>query len=195
MVKSKQKLIQKINSSPVQKLEECVSIYISSIQAVGLGSSRFWCLLVDESTKMKWSIFLKSKSDMGPRIIKFFKELKHKYSKIIKVIWCNNAGENMVLETTCKREGLGINFEFTAPGTPQHNGVVERAFAILFGRVKAMMNEAKFPESFRKDLWTEYANTAKDIDNLIMSDKISFYQTFHRSLPKIIKKLFKFLVG
>jgi hypothetical protein len=30
--------------------------------------------------------------------------------------------------------------------------VVERAFATLFGRVRAMMNEAKFPEGLRKDL-------------------------------------------
>jgi hypothetical protein len=112
---------------------------------------------------------------MGPRVIKFFKELKNKCSKIIKVIRCHNAGKNMVLATTCKKEELGINFEFTAPETPQHNGAVNRAFAILFGRARAMMNEAKFPESLRKDMWTECANTATDIDNLIMSDKISCY--------------------
>ena len=95
----------------------------------------------------------------------------------------------MVLATTCKREGLGIDFEFTAPGTPQLNGVVEREFATLFGRVREMMNEAKFPESLRQDLWTKCANTATDIDNIIVSDKISPYQAFHGSDPKIIKKL------
>ena len=36
---------------------------------------------------------------------------------------------------------------------------------------------------------TECANTATDIDNIIVSDKISPYQAFHRSAPKIIKKL------
>ena len=189
MAKSKQKAIKKINTSPVEKPGERIYMDISSIQAVGLGGSRFWCLLVDESTKMKWSIFIKRKSDLGPRVIKFFKELKNNYSKTIKVIRCDNAGENMALATTCKREGLGINFEFTAPGTPQHNGVVERAFATLFGRVRAMMNEAKFPEGLRKDLWTECANTATDIDNLIVSDKISPYQAFHGVPSKIIKKL------
>jgi hypothetical protein len=152
VAKSKQKATKKINSSPVEKPGECIYMDISFIQAVGLGGSKFWCLLVDESTKMKWSIFLKRKSDMGPRVIEFFKELRNNYSKTIKVIRCDNAGESMALATTCKREGLGINFEFTAPGTHQHNGVVERAFATLFGRVRAMMNEAKFPESFRKHL-------------------------------------------
>jgi hypothetical protein len=63
--------------------------------------------------------------------------------------------------------------------------VVERAFATLFGRARAMMNEAKFPESLRKDLWTKCTNTPRDIDNLIMSDKISAHQAFHGSPPKI----------
>ena len=29
---------------------------------------------------------------------------------------------------------LGIIFEYTAPGTPQQNGVVERAFVTVMGR-------------------------------------------------------------
>jgi transposase InsO family protein len=101
---------------------------------------------------------LKRKSEIGPRVIKFFNERKNNYSKTIKVIRCDNARENVALATTCKREELGINFKFTAPGTPQHNGVVERAFATLFVRGRAMMNEAKlFPKSLRKN-WSERCN-------------------------------------
>ena len=36
----------------------------------------------------------------------------------------------------CAAEDLGIEFEFTAPDTPQQNGVVERAFATQIGREK-----------------------------------------------------------
>jgi hypothetical protein len=50
-----------------------------------------------------------------------------------------------------QEEKNGINFEFTAPGMPQHNGVVAREFITLFGRVRAIMNDAKFPECLRKD--------------------------------------------
>ena len=189
LAKSKQKVLVKLNTSPVEKSGGRIYLDISSIQAVGLGGSRFWCLLVDEFTKMKWSFFLKRKSDMVDRVIPFFKDLKHKFSKTVKVIRCDNAGENMALAATCKKQGLGIDFEFTAPGTPQHNGVVERAFATLFGRVRAMLNEAKFPDKLRADLWTECANTATDIDNLIVSDKTSPYQAFHGSVLKFIKKL------
>ena len=34
---------------------------------------------------------------------------------------------------------LGIVFEYTAPGTPQQNGVIERAFAIMWEK-RAIMN-------------------------------------------------------
>ena len=30
---------------------------------------------------------------------------------------------------------MDARFEFSAPGTPQQNGVVKRAFATLYGRV------------------------------------------------------------
>jgi hypothetical protein len=134
----------------MEKLGEHMYMDISSIQGIGLGGSRFWCLLGDKLTKMKWTTFLKIKPDISPRVSAFFKKREHKYSKTIKVIWCKNAVENVVLETTCKRKGLNINFEFTAPEMLQDNGVVKRAFATLFGRLRAMMNEAKCPESLRR---------------------------------------------
>ena len=38
--------------------------------------------------------------------------------------------------------GMDARFEFSAPGTPQEKGVVERAFATLYGRVRTMLNYA-----------------------------------------------------
>ena len=45
----------------------------------------------------------------------------------------DNAGENKALETESDKNNLGIIFESTAPGTPQQNGVVERAFVTVMG--------------------------------------------------------------
>ena len=49
---------------------------------------------------------------------------------------CDNTGENLALTQQCAAEDLGIEFEFTAPDTPQQNGVVERAFATQIGKEK-----------------------------------------------------------
>jgi hypothetical protein len=50
--------------------------------------------------------------------------------------------------------------EFTAPNMPQENGKVERAFATLWGRTRAMLSNACFNEEFRTGLWTECARCA-----------------------------------
>jgi transposase InsO family protein len=60
----------------------------------------------------------------------------------VDTIRCDNAPENKQLEAMIKREKLGIRFEYTAPATPQQNGVVERRFATLFGRVRTMNTAA-----------------------------------------------------
>jgi hypothetical protein len=54
----------------------------------------------------------------------------------------DDAGENKSLEKLCKQEGLGIQFEYSGPKTPQRNGRVEQKFQTLYGRVRAMLNGA-----------------------------------------------------
>ena len=61
-------------------------------------------------------------------------------------------------------------FEYTAPGTPQQDGVVERAFVIFMGRVRAMMNHAGFTMAKRQKLWCEAAQTATMLDNILVQD-------------------------
>ena len=76
---------------------------------------------------------------------------------------------------------LGIIFEYTAPGTPQQNGVVERAFVTVMGRVRAMMNHAGFTMAKRQQLWCEAAQTATMLDNILVQDsakKSPFYSIF-----------------
>ena len=53
----------------------------------------------------------------------------------VKVFRCDNAAE---FKEKIIKIGMDARLEFSAPGTPQQNGVVERAFATLYGRVRAM---------------------------------------------------------
>ena len=63
---------------------------------------------------------------------------------------------------------LGIIFEYTAPGTPQQNGVVERAFVTVMGRARAMMNHAGITMAKRQQVWCEAAQTATLLDNILV---------------------------
>ena len=58
-------------------------------------------------------------------MIPFLKDLEAKHGKRVKFIRCDNEDENKAVDEDSKENSLGIKFEYTAPGTPQQNGMVE----------------------------------------------------------------------
>ena len=189
--KAKQKNVPKTSAERSKIPGERLYLDISSIKGKSYGNSTFWALLVDDSTNFKWSFFLKQKSDLSDAVIPLLIELRDKNNKAARIIRCDNAGENKSLEQNCKKEGLVIAFEYTAPGTPQQNGVVERAFATLYGRVRAMMNEALLPKDKREGLWTEAAATATKLENIMTEEGETHcpHVKFFGELPKYAREL------
>ena len=133
---------------------------ISSMRKPSMGGRQHWVMLVDEATKYKKSFFLKKKNEQVEPIIDWIKALKARHKIQVKIIRCDHAGENKVLERESEQKESGIIFEYTAPGTPQQNGVVERAFVTVMGRARAMMNHTGFKMAKRQQLWCEAAQTA-----------------------------------
>ena len=97
------------------------------------GGKKHWLLIVDDATDYKHSFFIKKKSDLVEIMIIWIKNLFIKYHIRIKKIRLGNRGENRMLHAKTNQQNLGIKFEFTAPGTPQQNSVVERKFPTLMG--------------------------------------------------------------
>ena len=126
---------------------------ISLMRKPSMRGRQHWAMLVDEATKYKKSFFLKKKNEQVEPIIDWIKALKTRHEIQVKIIRCDNAGGNKVLERESDKNELGISFEYTAPGTPQQNGVVERAFVTVLGRARAMMNHAGFTMAKRQQLW------------------------------------------
>ena len=115
---------------------------------------------------MCWSRSQKQKSDLPEIALAFIKKLEQEEGTKVATIRLDNSGEKRALEAACKQEGLCIKFEFTAPNTPEQNGRIEREFATLYGRMRAMMNA--MPKLGTNTLWTEAAETATALDNLIV---------------------------
>ena len=90
------------------------------------------------------SFFISEKIQLEEVLEPFFVDLKNAYGIIVKTVRCDNADENRSFEKTCKSEGHGIKFEYTAPGTPQQNRRVERKFQMLYGRMRAMLAGSGF---------------------------------------------------
>ena len=150
--KIRQKNIPKENPSNSKTLSDQMYLDISSMAQARSGGNKHWALMVDEATKYKKSFFLKRKNDQVEVIIDWLKELKNKYKIKVQRIRMDNAGENKMLVKSCDQNEMGIKFEYTAPGTPQQNGVVERAFVTLIGRGSAMMNHAGFTVKKRQEM-------------------------------------------
>jgi transposase InsO family protein len=156
-------------------------IDISSIKGESFGGSKYWLLILDDCTGQCWSKFLTAKSHTANVLVPFIKELKTRHDKTVKYIRCDNAGENKATDTAWAKEGLGIQFEYMAPGTLQQNGRVERKFATLYGRNRSMMNQANLPLTIRKQVWTEVAATATNIDTFLVTNNkpVASYNEFH----------------
>ena len=137
----------------------------SSVKSLSYGGNKFWSLAVNDATGLPFSAFLARKSNVKDHIIPLIHELRDK-GKTVKYIRCDNAGENLKLQEACNRMKLGVQFEFTAPNTPQQNGVTERKFATLYGRGRAILNKAGFTRRMRKGLWAEAARVATLLDSI-----------------------------
>ena len=98
----------------------------------------------------------------------------------VQCLFCDNAGENQAFERTCKQEGLGLDFEYTAPGTPQQNGHVQSKLTTFFNRVHTILNGGKFTTYLQSSLWAEAANTAMLIENNLITPNrtLSPFQLF-----------------
>ena len=59
-------------------------------------------------------------------------------------------------------------FEFTSPGTPQHNFLVERKVPTLVGRARAMFIEAGINAKEKGEFWCEVISTATNLDNIMV---------------------------
>ena len=70
----------------------------------------------------------------------------------------------------CDQNEMGIKFEYTAPGTPQQNRVVERVLVTLIDRGIAMMNHAGFTVKKRQEMWCEATKRATMLDNVLVQE-------------------------
>ena len=161
---------------------------ISSFKHESMGGKRHWLIVVDEISDCSHSFFLKRKSDQIELFPIWIKELKTRYGIDIKYIRLDNSGENRSLQNECDKQNLGIIFEFSAPGTPQQNSVVERKIPALMGRSRAMLLTAGFSQQDKRKFWCEVISTATKLDNIMVRKERTKppFTLFYNDEPKYI---------
>ena len=143
---------------------------ISSVEISSHAGNKFWLLIMDEYSKYCWSYFLKYKTDLSTTMVQWTKDFQRTYNTKIKFFRCDNSGENRNFkEDVNKYITYQIQFEFTAPKTPQQNGTIERKFATLYGKVRSLLNTAGLTSTLRYALWAHAAKLATQLENIIMN--------------------------
>jgi hypothetical protein len=195
IAKSKQKNVPQVNTKKATCKGDRISIDISSVQAVSLGGAKFWLMIKDEFSDYVWSFFLKHKSDLPGKVMDWMRQLKKEMNIKINHIRCDNSGENKSLQQQIALDSsLSVKFEFVAPYTPEQNGSIERKFATIFGKTRAMLNAAQLPTNLRNKLWAQCASTASKLENVLSStgEDLSASEKFYGTNPVWVKAMHSF---
>nr|KAJ0202404.1 hypothetical protein LSAT_V11C600314680 [Lactuca sativa] len=120
-----------------------------------LGGNKYTLVVVDEFTRFTWVVFLKKKSHAAQEIISLIRKNETLTGLKVKQLRSDHGTEfrNSTLEEFCDHKGIGQNF--SAPRTPQQNGVTERRNRTLIEVGRTLMIHAGLPMSF----WAEAVNT------------------------------------
>jgi hypothetical protein len=189
LAKLKRTNISKLNPNKAKKKGERLCIDISWIKKSSIRNNKYWLLIEDEYTSMKWSFFDNRKPEAGKIIIEFIKSGRNKICKFLRL---DNSGGKQAMVLNMKKEELEISIEFTSPHTPEQHRKVERSFATLWGKTRAMLNGAGFPDELKEKLWAKCAFTVTKFNNLmIKEEEKNPYELFYKEKLDLGSKLRK----
>jgi transposase InsO family protein len=96
------------------------------VKPVTPSGRRYFLLLIDDATRYIWVVLLTAKSEASSAIKRIQTAAKKECDRKLRVLRADNGGEFTAAEFTAYCADEGITRHFSAPYTPQQNGVVER---------------------------------------------------------------------
>ena len=150
---------------------------------VSLGGKNYAFVIVDDYSRFTWVLFLRTKDEAFTEFKDLITNLETKYSVKLKTIRSDHGGEfEKDFVTFCKSRG--ITHEFSAPRTPQQNGVVERKNRTLQETARTLLHESNLPRKF----WAEAVNTSCYVLNRVLIRPILLktpYELLKNKTPNI----------
>ena len=133
-------------------------------RTTSLGGKKYGLVIVDDFSRYTWISFLAHKDETFDAFKRFYKKVTNLKNLSIISIRSDHGTEfeNHNFDEFCNEHG--INHNFSAPRTPQQNGVVERKNRTLEEMARTMLCEGNLPKYF----WAEAVSTACYILNRVL---------------------------
>ncbi|KAI3735684.1 hypothetical protein L6452_15192 [Arctium lappa] len=131
---------------------------------MSIGKKSYCLVIVDDYSRFTWVYFLRTKDETSGLIKSFILRIENQTNQKVKVIRSDNGTEfkNLDLNTFCEEKG--IERQYSAPRTPQKNGVAERRNRTLIEAARSLLADSKLPITF----WAEAVNTACYVQNRVL---------------------------
>ena len=151
---------------------------------MSLGGNYYALVIVDDFSRYTWTLFLESKNDAFSAFKKLARGLQNTRNNNIGSIRSDHGREfqNEKFSKFCEKTGILHNF--SAPRTPQQNGVVERKNISLEELARTMLSESSLPKYF----WADAVSTYCYVMNKVLIRPIlkkTLYELFNERKPNI----------
>ncbi|KAI3771092.1 hypothetical protein L6452_02246 [Arctium lappa] len=151
---------------------------------MSIGKKSYYLIIVDDFYRFTWVYFLRTKDETSGLIKSFVLRVENQKNLRVKVIRSDNGTEfkNNDLNNFCEEKG--IERQYSAPRTPQQNGVAERRNRTLIKAARSLLADSKLPITF----WAEAVNTACYVQNRVLvvkSQDKTPYELFKKKKPFI----------
>ncbi|XP_073287691.1 uncharacterized protein [Primulina huaijiensis] len=133
------------------------------MEVESLGGKKYSFVCVDDFSRFTWVSFLREKSDTFAAFKKLHAKITNLHDLRVGKIRTDHGKEFENSHFTSFCEKRGITHEFSAPKTPQQNGIAERKNRTLQEMARVMLSSKNISKRF----WAEALNTACHISNRV----------------------------
>ncbi|KAI5708540.1 hypothetical protein M8J77_024816 [Diaphorina citri] len=131
------------------------------MQVTSSGGNRYFLTFTDDFSRMSHVYFIKNKHDVFEKFREYKALVENQTGKKIKVFRSDNGTEYVNSQFKDYFRESGIQFQTSAPYTPEQNGVAERLNRTLVEKARSMLSQAGLPAC----LWAEATSTALYLKN------------------------------
>ncbi|KAI3816013.1 hypothetical protein L1987_15698 [Smallanthus sonchifolius] len=149
------------NDTPLQLLH--MDLFVPT-NVMSMGKKSYCLVITDDFSRFSWVFFLRTKDETSEILKSYILRVENQSNLKVKIIRCDQGTEfkNHTLNSFC--ESKGIERQYSAPRTPQQNGVAERRNRTLIESARSMLANSKLPLTF----WAEAVSTTCYVQNRVL---------------------------